>query len=150
MAKQRKVSRRTFIGAAAGAAGATALSPLGPSLSLGHDKHGHNGDRLVPRDRIGCPAVVGAGRDHAARRIGLGLSRGEELPVDPTDLGPLVPLPGGFASVFAYLASVGYRGFEFFSFSQGANGAITTSRSGPRSTAPGWSPPARTPAACSR
>jgi sugar phosphate isomerase/epimerase len=27
--------------------------------------------------------------------------------------------------VFAYLASVGYRGFEFFSFSQGPNGAIS-------------------------
>ena len=31
MAKQRKLNRRTFIGAAAGAAGATALSPLGPA-----------------------------------------------------------------------------------------------------------------------
>ena len=31
MAKQRKLSRRMFIGAAAGAAGATALSPLGPA-----------------------------------------------------------------------------------------------------------------------
>ena len=37
----------------------------------------------------------------------------------------MVPLPGGFASVFRYLASVGYRGFEFFSFDQGPNGAIT-------------------------
>jgi sugar phosphate isomerase/epimerase len=46
---------------------------------------------------------------------------GPNFPDDPTDLGPLVPLPGGFRAVFEYLASVGYRGFEFFSFSQGAN-----------------------------
>jgi len=50
---------------------------------------------------------------------------GRGFPYDPTDLGPAVPLPGGFASVFRYLASVGYRGFEFYSFNQGANGAIT-------------------------
>ena len=34
-------------------------------------------------------------------------------------------VPGGFEAVFRYLASVGYRGFEFFSFNQGANGPIT-------------------------
>ena len=31
---------------------------------------------------------------------------------DPTDLGPLVPLPGGFAEVFEYLASVGVSGLR--------------------------------------
>ena len=38
----------------------------------------------------------------------------------------MTPLPGGFAAVFAYLASVGYRGFEFYDLTQGANGPITT------------------------
>ena len=37
----------------------------------------------------------------------------------------MTALPGGFAAVFEYLASVGYSGFEFFQFAQGANGAIT-------------------------
>ena len=37
----------------------------------------------------------------------------------------MVTLPGGFEAVFRYLASVRYRGFEFFSFNQGANGPIT-------------------------
>ena len=41
-----------------------------------------------------------------------------DYPADPTDLGPLVPLPGGFAEVFDYLASVGVRGFEFFQSTQ--------------------------------
>jgi sugar phosphate isomerase/epimerase len=125
MAKQRKVSRRTFIGAAAGAAGATALSPLGPSLSLGHDKHGHKGGRLVPRDRLGLQQW--AVRDSVTRldKSVSGYLGGPKFPQDASDLGPLVPLPGGFNAVFKYLASVGYKGFEFFSFNQGPNGAIT-------------------------
>jgi sugar phosphate isomerase/epimerase len=50
---------------------------------------------------------------------------GPNFPADPTDLGALVPLPGGFAAVFDFLASVGYAGFEFYTLDQGANGAIT-------------------------
>jgi len=50
---------------------------------------------------------------------------GPDFPHDATDLGPLVPLPGGFRAVFAYLASVGYDGFEFFQLTQGDNGPIT-------------------------
>ncbi|MDQ1681026.1 MAG: hypothetical protein QOI42_1885, partial [Frankiaceae bacterium] len=50
---------------------------------------------------------------------------GPDFPNDPTDLGPLVPLPGGFRAVFDYLASVGYAGFEFYTLDQGANGPIT-------------------------
>jgi sugar phosphate isomerase/epimerase len=52
-----KLSRRGFVGAAAGTAAATALGPWAPS-ALAHKhrhrhghKHGH--DRLLPRDRIG-------------------------------------------------------------------------------------------------
>ena len=45
-------------------------------------------------------------------------SGGPNFPDDPTDLGPLVPLPGGYIEVFEYLASVGFRGFEFFQYTQ--------------------------------
>ena len=48
----RKLDRRTFIGAAAGAAGATALGPWGP-VSLGSGKGKKNGHRIVPRGRLG-------------------------------------------------------------------------------------------------
>jgi sugar phosphate isomerase/epimerase len=129
MAKQRKVSRRMFIGAAAGAAGATALSPLGPSLSLGHDKkHGHKGDRLVPRDRLGLQQF--AIRDSITRldKSVMGNLGGPSFPGNAADIGPTVALPGGFAAVFEYLASVRYTGFEFFSFSNGANPALTTAQ----------------------
>jgi sugar phosphate isomerase/epimerase len=125
MAEQRKVSRRMFIGAAAGAAGATALSPLGPSLSLGHDKKKHRGDRLVPRDRLGLQQF--AIRDSITRldKSVMGNLGGPSFPGNAADIGPTVALPGGFAAVFEYLASVRYTGFEFFSFSNGANPALT-------------------------
>jgi sugar phosphate isomerase/epimerase len=120
----RKLDRRTFIGAAAGAAGATALGPWGPvSLGRGDDRHG--GKRLVPRDRLGLQQW--AIRDSITRldQSVSGYLGGRGFPENAADIGPLTPLPGGFAAVFEYLASVGYRGFEFFSFSQGPNGAIT-------------------------
>jgi sugar phosphate isomerase/epimerase len=122
MSASRRIDRRTFIGAAAGAAGATALGPL--DLSLGHGRKS-GGKRLVPRDRLGLQQW--SIRDAITRldKSVSGYLGGPRFPQDPADIGPLVPLPGGFASVFQYLASVGYRGFEFFSFDQGANGPIT-------------------------
>ena len=126
MAKQRKLDRRTFIGAAAGAAGAAAI---GPAMSLGHgkddDKHKGKGKRLVPRDRLGLQQF--AIRDSITRldKTVMGYLGGPSFPENAADIGPQVALPGGFAAVFQYLASVGYTGFEFFSFNQGANGAIT-------------------------
>ena len=83
----------------------------------------------------------------------MGYLGGPNFPEDPTDLGPLVPLPGGFAAVFEYLASVGYRGFEFFQFTQGANGsAAAHDRGDPHRTwtTPGSRRSARTPAAWRR
>ena len=117
------IDRRTFIGAAAGAAGAAAVRPVTPEVSFGHGRR--RGGRLVPRDRVGLQQW--SIRDAITRLDGSvqGYLGGPRFPEDPTDLGPLVPLPGGFASVFRYLASVGYRGFEFFSFDQGPNGPIT-------------------------
>jgi sugar phosphate isomerase/epimerase len=128
MATGHKIDRRTFVGAAMGAAGAAAVGPFAPGVAAAHGGRGgkgHGKGRLVPRDRIGLQQW--SVRDAVTRLDGSvsGHLGGRHFPEDPTDIGPLVPLPGGFAAVFRYLASVGYRGFEFFSFSQGANGAIT-------------------------
>jgi sugar phosphate isomerase/epimerase len=125
MSTDRKINRRTFMGAAAGAAGAAAVGPLGPGTAIAHGKGGHDKGPRVPRKRLGLQQW--SIRDAITRLDGSvsGYLGGSDFPADPTDLGPLVPLPGGFTSVFDYLGSVGYRGFEFFSFSQGANGAIT-------------------------
>ncbi len=123
MGKSRKVSRRTFIGAAAGAAGAATLGPWGP-VSSGQGNR--EGKRIVDPNRLGLQQF--AIRDSITRLNGSvsGYLGGPSFPQDATDIGPLTALPGGFAAVFAYLASVGYNGFEFFQFNQGANGAITS------------------------
>ena len=146
----RKLDRRTFIGAAAGAAGATALGPWGP-VSLGRGKGKKNGHRIVPRDRLGVQQF--SIRDSITRLDGsvTRVPRGAELPgrTRPTS-GPPSPCRAASRAVFEYLASVGYDGFEFFSFNQGANGAITTRRSAPRSTTPACGRPAPTPAGLRR
>ena len=115
----RKLSRREFIGASAGVAVAASLG--GASTTLG------GGRPTVPPGLLGVQQF--SVRDATARRsiatnIRLGLPTpmgflgGPDYPDDPTDLGPLVPLPGGFAEVFEFLASAGVRGFEFFQSTQ--------------------------------
>jgi sugar phosphate isomerase/epimerase len=121
----RKLSRREFI---AGSAGATVAASLGgASATLG--RSGTGGRPTVPAGLLGVQQF--SVRDATARlsiassnRLGvppaMGYLGGPDYPQDPTDLGPLVPLPGGFAEVFEYLASVGVRGFEFFQSTQDA------------------------------
>jgi sugar phosphate isomerase/epimerase len=123
MGQARRIDRRTFIGATVGAAGATALGPWGPDLSLGQTR---KSEQIVRKNRLGLQQF--AIRDSITRLNNslTGYLGGPNFPADASDIGPAVTLPGGFAAVFEYLASVGYRGFEFFSFSQGANGPITS------------------------
>jgi len=119
----RKLSRRRFIGASAGAAAAVSLG--GASSTLG--RIGGGGRPTIPPGLLGVQQF--SVRDATARlsiassqRLGLtppmGYLGGPNYPADPTDLGPLVPLPGGYAEVFEFLASVGVRGFEFFQSTQ--------------------------------
>ena len=128
MSTEHRLSRRRFLGAA-GVAGGAVIIPVAPALGNGRgdgNGHGHgHGDRIVPRGKLGIQQW--AVRDSITRldKSVSGYLGGARFPADPSDLGPLVPLPGGFKAVFAYLASVGYKGFEFFSFNQGANGPIT-------------------------
>jgi hypothetical protein len=116
-----KLSRRQFIGASAGAALAASLG--GASVTLG------GGRPTIPPGLLGVQQF--SVRDATARlsiassnRLGLtpamGFLGGPDYPDDPTDLGPLVPLPGGYAEVFEYLASVNVKSFEFFQSTQDA------------------------------
>ena len=125
----RKISRRRFLaGSAAAAVGVGAAGPMvmralaAPGTGLG--------ERLAPPGKLGVQHF--SIRDAITRRSvanslanGLTPTRGylggPDFPVDPTDLGPLVDLPGGYIEVFAYLASVGFKGFEFFQFTQNIN-----------------------------
>src|SRR3954452_9839937 len=124
----RRITRRQFVGATAGAAAATYL---GGSAAGAFGGGRGNGDgswrKTVPPEKLGVQHF--SVRDATARlsiassnRLGvaptMGRLGGPNYPADPTDLGPLVPLPGGYAEVFAYLASVGVAGFEFFQSTQ--------------------------------
>lgn len=134
--QSRGVSRRFLLGAGAGVAGAAALGALAPSAAAappsggsspaGGGHGGDNGGRIVPRNRFGVQHW--SVRDATVRldRSVSGYLGGRSFLKDPTDRGPLRPLPGGFEPVFDLLASAGYQGFEFFQYTQGPNGAITT------------------------
>jgi sugar phosphate isomerase/epimerase len=83
MNEQRKVSRRGFMGATAGA---TAAAALGTAPALGHDGGGgRRGGRLLPRNQIGIQLFTV--RDQVAAL--------------------------GFAEVFRRLSEIGYREIEF-------------------------------------
>jgi sugar phosphate isomerase/epimerase len=84
MGDKPKLSRRGFVGAAAGTAAATALGPWSPVASAHGHRH-HHGDRLLPRDRIGIQLYTI--RDQ----------------VDAL----------GFDAVFKRLRDIGYREVEF-------------------------------------
>jgi sugar phosphate isomerase/epimerase len=83
MGEQRNLSRRGFVGAAAGTAAATAMGPWAPTAA-GRDRRG-GGDRLLPRDLIGIQLFTV--RDRVSSL--------------------------GFEAVFAELSRQGYKGIEF-------------------------------------
>ena len=50
----------------------------------------------------------------------MGFLGGPDFPEDPTDLGPLVPLPGGWRELFEFLADAGFKQIEFAGYGQNA------------------------------
>src|SRR3954447_15696653 len=122
----RKLSRREFIGAGVGVTVAASFG--GASVTLG--KNGTGGRPTIPPGLLGVQQFsVGdatarlsiASSNRLGRTPTMGFLGGPDYPHDPSDLGPLVPLPGGFSEVFEYLASAGVRGFEFFQSTQNAD-----------------------------
>src|SRR5215211_1403471 len=128
----QEISRRRLLGTGAGMVGAAALGASPAAAHGGGHGHGDDhhdrgwGNRLIPRDRLGVQQWSLRDATPRLNQSVSGYLGGRNFPEDPTDLGPLTPLAGGFAAVFEYLASVGYRGFEFYTLDQGANGPITT------------------------
>jgi sugar phosphate isomerase/epimerase len=119
MSEELRIDRRRFIGAAAGVAGAAAFGtwapwadgrpngPRGPIVTKGTLGIQH----FSVRDAINRPPSTAP--DAISGYLG-----GANFPEDPSDLGPLVKLPGGFQETFQYLSSVGIGGFEFYQYTQ--------------------------------
>ena len=110
----RTMSRRQFVRAGAGLAAAAYFG--GVSTAFGRGSAG--GHPTVQPHLLGVQHF--SVRDATARlsiaastRLGvtptMGRLGGPGYPEDPTDLGPLVPVPGGYAEVFEYLACGGDR-----------------------------------------
>src|SRR3954454_17641692 len=114
-----RIDRRKFLGAAAGVAGAAALGTWSPWAQS--RPNGPNGP-IVTHETLGIQHFSvrdATGRVPSTDANAIkGYLGGPTFPEDPTDLGPLVNLPGGFQEVFQYLGSVGITGFEFFDFNQ--------------------------------
>jgi sugar phosphate isomerase/epimerase len=148
MGKHHTISRRKALGMAAGAAATASCLAAGPAYAFvapqasgkddrgrGHG-HGHDHDdrhgrsRLIPRDKMGTitftqrdvPSRVGIA---ASAALGvpptMGFLGGPDFPEDPNDLGPLVPLPGGWRELFEFLADQGFEQIEFAGYNQNAS-----------------------------
>src|SRR3954453_17622247 len=119
----RGLSRRRFLGVAAGAAASATvgLPGLGTAGAAVPNKK-----QVVPPDRLGIQQFGIRDSITRANKSVKGYLGGATFPDDPTDLGPLVDLPGGMDAVFEYLASVGIKGIELYQYNQGtANPPVT-------------------------
>jgi sugar phosphate isomerase/epimerase len=90
MENRRRLNRRRFIGAGAGAAAGATLTPWAPgALAHGRRRRGHRGERLLPKDRIAIQLFTLRNRIASV----------------------------GFEQVFRELAEIGYAGVEFAGYS---------------------------------
>ena len=114
------VSRAHFLGVGAGLAVGMATNAFDPLTALAG-----NG-RLIPQGKVGT--ITFTQRDVPGRLAIAtgnpplsGFLGGANFPEDPTDLGPLVPLPGGWRELFQFFADVGIHQVEFAGYGQNAS-----------------------------
>ncbi|GGM49927.1 sugar phosphate isomerase/epimerase family protein [Dactylosporangium sucinum] len=124
-----KISRRRLL-AGAGLTAAAAFTPLGPASVFSPTSASAANGRLIPGGKLGT--ITYTQRD-VPTRIGIAASAalgvaptmgylgGPNFPQDPTDLGPLVPLPGGWLELFEFLAKAGFKQIEFAGYGQHAS-----------------------------
>lgn len=124
MVLDRKLSRRQILKAGAGGAAATALLSVTGGAALAGPKG--NG-RLIPAGKVGTitftqrdvPSRLGiAGSAAVGATPTMGYLGGPGFPADPTDLGDLVPLPGGWRELLQFLAAAGFHQVEFAGYGQ--------------------------------
>ena len=126
MASHSRISRRRML--AGTSALAAAAATLGPASVFSPTAYAADG-RLIPPGKLGTitytqrdvPPRVGIA---ASAALGvpptMGYLGGPNFPQDPTDLGPLVPLPGGWLELFEFLAAYGFKQIEFAGYGQNA------------------------------
>jgi hypothetical protein len=126
---RHQLNRRRFLGVSAGAAAVAAAAHLGPTTAFAAPPRLGGNGRLIPPGKLGT--ITFTQRD-VPGRLGIAASNamgvaptmgrlgGPEFPDDPTDLGPLVPLPGGWRELFEFLADLGYQQIEFAGYGQNA------------------------------
>jgi hypothetical protein len=123
MVLDRKLTRRQLLGAGLGVATVATLSPLATRAAVAAPVDSVSG-RLIPAEKVGT--ITFTQRDVPGRLAiatgspVMGYLGGANFPADPTDLGPLVPLPGGWKELFEYLARVGFEQIEFAGYGQNA------------------------------
>jgi sugar phosphate isomerase/epimerase len=117
------LDRRRLLGLGACGAAAVALSPFGTGVSTAAPAAAAAaGGRLIPPAKVGT--ITYTQRD-VPNRLGIatgsptmGYLGGASFPENPSDLGPLVPLPGGWKELFEYFAAVGINQVEFAGYGQ--------------------------------
>ena len=124
MVSENGLSRRNLLKIGAGTAAAAALAPLGTPGVFAAPVAGKGNGRLIPADKVGTIAYTQ--RDVPGRLAisaggtTMGYLGGANFPADPTDLGPLVPLPGGWKELFEFFSKVGIEQVEFAGYGQNA------------------------------
>ena len=122
------LTRRQLLQSGAGVAAAAALGAALPVSALAAPP-APKGGRLIPPAKVGTitytqrdvPGRLGiAGSAAIGASPTMGYLGGPGFPEDPTDLGPLVPLPGGWRELFAFLAAAGFNQVEFAGYGQNA------------------------------
>ena len=123
MVMRNEFSRRQLLKMSAGGAIVVGLAPVGSAAALATPSTS-NATRFIPRDKVGT--ITFTQRD-VPGRLGIatgsptmGHLGGANFPADPADLGPLVPLPGGWKELFEYLHNVGFEQIEFAGYGQNA------------------------------
>src|SRR4051812_9735484 len=95
-----RMDRRRFLGAAAGVGAAAALGSYAPrALS----RPGGPNSPIVFKDTLACQHFSVRDATGRADKAVKGYLGGPSFPEDPTDIGPLVDLPGGYVAVFDFL-----------------------------------------------
>jgi sugar phosphate isomerase/epimerase len=134
------LSRRHFLGATAGVAAVAATANLGPTSAFAVTGLKSANGRLIPDGKVGT--ILFTQRDTrnrlsiaASNAMGvsptMGYLGGPDFPADPTDLGPLVPIPGGWYETFEFLAKVGFKQVEFAGYTQNSNNVGGSANYGP-------------------